>query len=110
MDLGGFVETTPARLATDGRYRSDDAVYGSKAFGQQMIDAGVHGHIVNVASAAAFLPSETRHSLWRRKSGSSDGDTQSLRVELAPHHIGVTAICRAPSAPTDLLQHGSVTD
>lgn len=104
MDLGGFVETTPAGWQRMVDIDLMSAVYGSKAFGQQMIDAGVHGHIVNVASAAAFLPSELDTAYGVAKAAVLMA-TQSLRVELAPHHIGVTAICPG-AVRTDLLQHG----
>jgi len=104
MDLGGFVDTKPAAWQRMVDIDLMSAIYGSKAFGQQMIDAGVHGHIVNVASAAAFLPSELDTAYGVAKAAVLMA-TQSLRVEMAPHGIGVTAICPG-AVRTNLLQHG----
>lgn len=104
MDLGGFVETDAA-----GWQRMIDiclmsVVYGSKAFGRQMIDGGVDGHIVNVSSAAAFLPSELDSAYSVAKAAVLMA-SQSLRVELAPHGIGVSTICPG-AVRTDLIRNG----
>ncbi|GAB20384.1 putative oxidoreductase [Gordonia effusa NBRC 100432] len=104
MDLGGFVETDPA-----GWQRMIDIclmsiVYGSKVFGQQMIDGRVNGHIVNVSSAAAFLPSELDAAYGVAKSAVFMA-SQSLRIELRQHGIGVTTICPG-IIRTNLLRNG----
>ncbi len=66
-------------------------VHGCKAFGQKMAERG-SGHIINIASAAGFYAapemsaySATKHAVM--------GLSESLRIELAEHHVGVSAIC-----------------
>jgi NAD(P)-dependent dehydrogenase (short-subunit alcohol dehydrogenase family) len=104
MDLGGFVETTPAQWQRMIDIDLMSVVYGSKVFGQQMIDNGVQGHIVNISSAAAFLPSKLDTAYGVAKAAVLMA-TQSLRVELGRHGIGVTAVCPGVIR-TELLSHG----
>lgn len=72
-------------------------VHGSRIFGRQMLEAGVHGHIVNVASAAAFLPMAELASYSTTKAGVK-AFSDSIRAELAQHGIGVSTICPGPIA------------
>lgn len=104
MDLGGFVETTPAQWQRTIDIDLLSVVYGSKIFARQMIDAGVRGHIVNISSAAAFLPSKLDSAYGVAKAAVLMA-TQSLRVEMRRHGIGVTAICPGVIR-TELLAHG----
>jgi NAD(P)-dependent dehydrogenase (short-subunit alcohol dehydrogenase family) len=67
-------------------------IHGSRLFGRQMADRGEGGHIVNVASAAAWLPSRSLPAYGTTKAAVL-ALTGSLRAELAVHGIGVTAIC-----------------
>lgn len=67
-------------------------ISGSRAFGQQMVERGTGGHIVNLASAAAFTPSRDLGLYAASKAGVLMF-SESLRAELAEHRIGVTAIC-----------------
>ncbi|MFM9377067.1 SDR family oxidoreductase [Gordonia sp. VNK21] len=67
-------------------------ISGSRAFGAQMVERGVGGHIVNLASAAAFTPSRDLGLYAASKAGVLMF-SESLRAELAEHRIGVTAIC-----------------
>lgn len=104
MDLGGFVETTTAQWQRLIDIDLMSVVYGSKVFGQQMIDAGVRGHIVNISSGAAFVPSKLIPAYGVAKAAVLMA-TQCLRIEMRRHGIGVTAIC--PGAiRTELLSHG----
>ncbi|MDJ0392658.1 SDR family NAD(P)-dependent oxidoreductase [Rhodococcus sp. G-MC3] len=67
-------------------------VYGSTFFAAQMIDRGEGGHIVNTASVAAFGALPLASSYCAAKNAIkivSDG----LRMELAPHGIGVSTMC-----------------
>ena len=67
-------------------------VHGSRLFGQQMAQRGTGGHIVNIASLAAYTPSPAFAPYCTTKAAVrmlSD----CLRVELREHNIGVTAIC-----------------
>ena len=58
----------------------------------QMVERGVGGHIVNIASAAAFTPSRSLGLYAASKAGVLLF-SESLRAELAEHRIGVSAIC-----------------
>jgi NAD(P)-dependent dehydrogenase (short-subunit alcohol dehydrogenase family)/pimeloyl-ACP methyl ester carboxylesterase len=67
-------------------------IHGSKLFAQQMVDRGEGGHIVNVASAAAFFPSRTLPAYSTTKAAVLML-SECLRAELADKGIGVSAIC-----------------
>ncbi|MCU1356909.1 MAG: short chain dehydrogenase [Acidimicrobiales bacterium] len=67
-------------------------IRGSRAFGRLMVDHGETGHIVNIASAAAFTPSRTLPAYATSKSAVLML-TECLRAELAGEGIGVSAIC-----------------
>ncbi|EKF74524.1 short chain dehydrogenase [Alcanivorax hongdengensis A-11-3] len=67
-------------------------IHGSRLFSRQMIDQGKGGHIVNLASAAAFMPSRMLPAYATSKSAVLMF-TECLRAELAEHGIGVSAIC-----------------
>ncbi|WP_035796040.1 SDR family oxidoreductase [Kitasatospora mediocidica] len=67
-------------------------IHGCRAFGTLMAERGEGGHIVNLASAAAYLPSKILAAYATSKAAVlmlSD----CLRAELAPAGIGVSAIC-----------------
>lgn len=67
-------------------------IRGSRAFGRLMVETGTAGHIVNVASAAAFTPSRTMSAYATSKSAVLML-TECLRAELADQSIGVSAVC-----------------
>ena len=67
-------------------------IHGSKLFAQQMVDRGERGHIVNVASAAAFFPSRTLPAYSTSKAAVLML-SECLRAELSNKGIGVSAIC-----------------
>ncbi len=69
-------------------------VWGSNAFAPRMIEQGEGGHIVNTASAAA-LRKQPVSSLYTTTKAGVLGFTECLRQELAPHGIGVSALCPA---------------
>ncbi|WP_025274003.1 SDR family oxidoreductase [Haloglycomyces albus] len=66
-------------------------VYGCKAFAPAMVERG-NGHIVNVASAAAYSPVRILPAYATSKSAALMA-SECLRVELAPTDISVSAIC-----------------
>ncbi len=66
-------------------------IHGSRLFARQMIDNGKAGHIVNVASAAAFLPSHAARLCHQQSAVLMF--SECLRAEMAEHNIGVSAIC-----------------
>jgi len=67
-------------------------IHGSRLFGREMVERGEGGHIVNVASAAAFLPSRTLPAYSTSKAAVLML-SECLRAELAGAGIGVSAIC-----------------
>ncbi|MEP9392958.1 SDR family oxidoreductase [Gordonia sp. VNQ95] len=67
-------------------------ITGCREFGRQMVRRGTGGHIVNLASAAAFTPQRGLGVYSASKAGVLLY-SESLRGELADHHIGVSAIC-----------------
>ncbi|PTQ91427.1 SDR family NAD(P)-dependent oxidoreductase [Agitococcus lubricus] len=66
-------------------------VHGCKAFGTEMAARG-QGHIVNVASAAGYYAAPDM-SAYSASKHAVMGLTESLRLELAEHNVGVSAIC-----------------
>ena len=67
-------------------------IHGARLFARQMVDRGEGGHIVNVASGAAFVPSRTLPAYSTSKAAVLML-SECLRAELAGHGIGVSAIC-----------------
>jgi NAD(P)-dependent dehydrogenase (short-subunit alcohol dehydrogenase family) len=67
-------------------------VHGCRLFGQAMARRGCGGHIVNTASAAAFTPTRSLPAYAASKAAVLML-SESLRAELLPHGIGVTAVC-----------------
>ncbi|MER6911420.1 SDR family oxidoreductase [Streptomyces sp. NPDC000594] len=67
-------------------------VHGCRLFGRQMAERGQGGHIVNIASAAAYQPSRTLPAYSTTKAAVLML-SQSLRAELAGKGIGVSAVC-----------------
>ncbi|MEU0271186.1 SDR family oxidoreductase [Streptomyces sp. NPDC006307] len=67
-------------------------VHGCRLFGGQMAERGQGGHIVNIASAAAFQPSRELPAYSASKAAVLML-SECLRAELAGQGIGVTAIC-----------------
>ncbi|GLY89501.1 SDR family NAD(P)-dependent oxidoreductase [Actinoallomurus iriomotensis] len=66
-------------------------VHGCLFFGPQLLERG-RGHIVNVASAAAYTPTRTLPAYGATKAGVLML-TESLRAELAGTGVGVSAVC-----------------
>jgi NAD(P)-dependent dehydrogenase (short-subunit alcohol dehydrogenase family)/pimeloyl-ACP methyl ester carboxylesterase len=67
-------------------------IHGSLLFGREMVDACEGGHIVNVASAAAFTPSR-QYPAYATTKAAALMLTECLRAELGSSGIGVSAIC-----------------
>ncbi|MET7714047.1 SDR family oxidoreductase [Streptomyces sp. NPDC005407] len=67
-------------------------IHGCRLFGRQMAARGQGGHIVNTASAAAYLPSKTLPAYSTSKAAVLML-SECLRAELAGQGIGVSAIC-----------------
>jgi len=65
---------------------------GSRLFARAMVDAGKPGRIVNVASAAAFMPSRALAAYATSKAAVLML-TECMRAELVDHGIDVSAVC-----------------
>ena len=67
-------------------------IHGCHFFVPRMVARGRGGHVVNVASAAAFVATATLAAYSTTKYAVL-GLSEALREELAPYGIGVTALC-----------------
>lgn len=89
---GSFFDTT----AEDWRKVLDvnlwGVIHGCRLFGRRMAGRGQGGHIVNVASAAAYQPSRALPAYGTSKAAVLML-TECLRAELAGRGIGVSAVC-----------------
>ncbi|MFE0508870.1 SDR family oxidoreductase [Streptomyces sp. NPDC058964] len=89
---GSFFATTP----DDWRKVLDvnlwGVIHGCRLFGARMAERGQGGHIVNIASAAAYQPSKVLPAYSTSKAAVLML-SECLRAELAGQDIGVTAIC-----------------
>ncbi|MFI7003320.1 SDR family NAD(P)-dependent oxidoreductase [Nocardia sp. NPDC050175] len=67
-------------------------IHGCRIFGAQMVERGRGGHLVNVASMAAFAaaPYTAPYSISKY---AVKHFSECLRAELVTHQIGVTAVC-----------------
>ncbi len=67
-------------------------VHGCHFFVPKMIERGAGGHVINVSSIFGIFAAPSTTAYVASKFAVL-GFSQSLRPELAPHRIGVTAIC-----------------
>ncbi|MEV7966620.1 SDR family oxidoreductase [Sphaerisporangium sp. NPDC088356] len=67
-------------------------IHGCRLFGRQMVERGEGGHIVNVASLAAFAPSRLLPAYSTSKAAVKML-SDCLRAELAGKGVGVSVIC-----------------
>ncbi|MCW2497836.1 SDR family oxidoreductase [Jatrophihabitans sp.] len=89
---GRFLDTPSEEFQRVLDVNLNGVIFGCRAFGQQMVERGVGGHIVNLSSLAAFSPQRSMGPYATSKAGVlmfSD----VLRAELAHAGIGVSAIC-----------------
>lgn len=89
---GGFLDTTLEDWDWIVGINLRGVVHGCHFFVPRMVARGRGGHVVNVASAAAFVASEAL-SAYSTTKFAVLGLSEALRDELKPHGIGVTAIC-----------------
>ncbi|MBN7303139.1 SDR family NAD(P)-dependent oxidoreductase [Mycobacteroides abscessus subsp. bolletii] len=89
---GGFLEQSGEDWRRMVQINLMSPLIGSRLFVEQMVRAGARGHIVNIASVGAFLPTAVGPSYVTAKAGVWFG-TQALRSEFGPQGIGVSAIC-----------------
>ncbi|MEI7034050.1 SDR family oxidoreductase [Streptomyces pratensis] len=89
---GSFLETTGEEWKQVLDVNLWGVIHGCRIFGRQMADRGQGGHIVNMASAAAFQPSRALPAYATSKAAVLML-SECLRAELAERSIGVSAIC-----------------
>ncbi len=89
---GGFLDTSLEDWDWILGINLRGVIHGCHFFVPKMVARGAGGHVVNVASAAAFVAGETLSAYCTTKFAVL-GLSESLRDELARHGIGVTAIC-----------------
>jgi NAD(P)-dependent dehydrogenase (short-subunit alcohol dehydrogenase family) len=93
VGLGGFfLETSLEDWEWIARTNLFGVVHGCHFFVPEMVRRGRGGHVVNVASAAAYAPLPAQSAYAAMKFGVL-GLSESLHAELASHGIGVTAVC-----------------
>lgn len=90
--VGSFLDHSPQDWQRVLGVDLSGVVYGSLLFGAQMSERGGGGHIVNIASLAAWTPARWASSYCAAKAGVRML-SESLRAELASENIGVTAVC-----------------
>ncbi|GAA2212788.1 SDR family oxidoreductase [Nonomuraea monospora] len=104
---GGFLDHT----LDDWRRTIDvnlwGVIHGCRLFGAAMAERGAGGHIVNVASLAAFVPSRLLPAYSTSKAAVKML-SDCLRAELAGHGIGVSAICPG-FVSTGIASHATYT-
>ena len=89
---GAFLDTAVAdwdRILGVNLY---GVIHGARCFGKQMVERGQGGHLVNVASGLAYIPTRRLPAYCTTKAAVLML-SECLGAELAPHQIGVSAIC-----------------
>ncbi|MFI8188411.1 SDR family oxidoreductase [Streptomyces sp. NPDC085946] len=89
---GSFFDTTPEDWREVLDVNLWGVIHGCRLFGRRMAERGQGGHIVNVASAAAYQPSRALPAYSTSKAAVLML-SECLRAELAERDIGVTAVC-----------------
>ncbi|MET9526645.1 SDR family oxidoreductase [Streptomyces coeruleorubidus] len=89
---GSFFDTTPEDWEKVLDVNLWGVIHGCRLFGRRMAERGQGGHIVNVASAAAYQPSRALPAYSTSKAAVLML-SECLRAELAGQGIGVTAVC-----------------
>ncbi|MGI5164310.1 SDR family NAD(P)-dependent oxidoreductase [Spirillospora sp. CA-253888] len=89
---GTLLETGPDAWERIVQINLTGVARGCRLFGRRMVERGAGGHIVNLASAAAFTPNRAMAAYATTKAGVLML-SECLRAELAPHRIGVSVIC-----------------
>jgi short-subunit dehydrogenase len=89
---GRFLETTSEHWDAIMAVNVRSVITGSRAFGAQMVERGEGGTIINLSSAAAFMPSKSMIAYSTTKAAVL-GFSESLRADLADEGITVTAVC-----------------
>jgi NAD(P)-dependent dehydrogenase (short-subunit alcohol dehydrogenase family) len=89
---GGFLDTPAEEFDRVLDINLGGMVNGCRAFGRRLVERGAGGHIVNVASMAAYTPLQSLNAYCTSKAAAymfSD----CLRAELDAAGVGLTTIC-----------------
>jgi NAD(P)-dependent dehydrogenase (short-subunit alcohol dehydrogenase family) len=89
---GRFLDTPREQFDRVLEVNLGGVVNGCRAFGRRLVERGTGGHIVNVASAAAYAPLQSLNAYCTSKAATfmfSD----CLRAELDAAGVGLTTIC-----------------
>ena len=89
---GPFLETSASDWNRVLDVNFGGVLHGSRLFAAQMAKRGIGGHIVNVASVAAYLPSRSMSAYCTSKAAVLML-SECMRADLASSNIKVTAIC-----------------
>jgi NAD(P)-dependent dehydrogenase (short-subunit alcohol dehydrogenase family) len=89
---GPFLETTQADWARIIDVNLWGVIHGARLFARMMVDAGQEGHIINLASAAAYAPSRMLPAYSTTKAAVLML-SECMRAELGEQGIRVSAIC-----------------
>ncbi|WP_156689589.1 SDR family oxidoreductase [Mycobacterium sp. Marseille-P9652] len=89
---GRFLETSPENWDDIIAVNVRGVIAGSRAFGAQMVERGQGGTIINLASAAAFIPSKSMVAYGTTKAAVL-AFSEALRADFADDGITVTAVC-----------------
>ncbi|OBA82566.1 short chain dehydrogenase [Mycobacterium sp. 1164966.3] len=89
---GRFLETSSAHWDAIMGVNVRGVIAGSRVFGEQMAERGQGGTIINIASAAAFMPSKSMVAYSTTKAAVL-AFSEALRADLADEGITVTAVC-----------------
>ena len=90
--VGRFLETTSEHWDALMAENVRGVINASRAFGAQMVERGQGGTIINVSSAAAYLPFKSAVAYSTTKA-TVLAFSESLRADLADEGITVTAVC-----------------
>ena len=96
-----FPATNPADFDAVMNTNIRGTYFMSQAVADHMIERGIHGHILNLSSAAALRPAWGPYQIskWAVR-----GMTMGMADKLLPHGITVNAIAPGPTA-TPMLNH-----
>ena len=89
---GRFLDTTLGSWRKVMDINLMGVVHGCHAFLPKMVSRGQGGHVINTASAAAFVATPDMPAYATSKFA-VQGFTEALRADMAGHGIGVTAVC-----------------
>jgi NAD(P)-dependent dehydrogenase (short-subunit alcohol dehydrogenase family)/pimeloyl-ACP methyl ester carboxylesterase len=89
---GPFFDTTVADWERVIDVNLWGVIHGCQVLGGLLVDGGAGGTIVNIASAAAYLPTRSLPAYATTKAAVL-ALSQCLRAELVPAGVGVVAIC-----------------